>query len=1127
MPVDNIAINIKAAYDGGRAITRADDDLEGLARTTVSANKELRALQKTSGDIKGFKRLEQEAAASGLALAEAGRKVDSLKTAMDRAGTGAGRMAKEYKAAQADVTRLTKTHDRHNQALDKQSQRLKKAGVDTANLAAHEKRLAGELAKATRNVEAQSRALKKQKDLAAEVANTSNRMARALSQAANISFVAGAASAVGRTLLGPLNQVIEATRRQEAAEKQLEVAIKSTGGAAGLSADQLKAMAAEMQGLTTFGDEAVMEMQSLLLTFTEIKGPVFKQATQAILDMATRLGTDLKGASIQVGKALNDPIKGVSALAKAGIQFTASQKGMIDALVKTGDTAAAQGIILKELEVQFGGSAAAAANTFGGALDQLGNTFGDLFEAKGGLSSATEALQRLTTSLADPRVTGAINTLSSQLIGLVGDAAAAAQEFTAWAGENGELIATIGGITVKMGALATVLGPVLLGFAALRGSVGLLLGGLRHIGTGLAAANLALAGAATNTKALAGATELAGARIRVLSGLVRATPWALFAAGAIGAASAVADYVEETSRAEQNAQVLAASTAAWIAQIDRIDATLPKLEQYANITRRSAEQVAALGDTERQRYAAGLTGLAEYLTALRGRAALEQSMVGEQIKAAEVAGASAQALTALRERYTEISATLTGVNERLATARLAQADLATSATAAAQQVSAAALAMVTGFEALRVKGVETGKALTDIGAALDLSDMTTIGTWVEGMRLLQEQGQITDAELRAGVSATLQKLSAEDLQAFQIQAVAAFGETAESAEQLALVLDGTLSASLKLLGIEADDSGQQAAIAFATLADNATASATQIEQGLTATLRKINSETDLETVRLALEGLGSQGEISGRRMTAALAAVEQKTRELAATLTGELADAFARMGIKSRDELTAIAKQAEQDLGLIRDSGLATSAELAKAAGQYLDAERAAHDGVLPMVLEVTRAKEDLARAAVAAGDAGEDAGRRIADGMREASTEASRAAGAIQTTADASRDLERGAVSGSAGSGYRDQVAAGGDAQALADFDRQVSHIADLPRSLERTLDIYQSITDDVLRAAARRAAATGQTATQTATATAATGRTAFITFRDRGATGQVTVIGDTDQFLASIERAATTVSG
>jgi hypothetical protein len=185
---------------------------------------------------------------------------------------------------------------------------------------------------------------------------------------------------LGLGMAASLYAFVRNTSEAQKVQAQLGAALRSTGGAAGQTIEGLNAHAAALQKVTTFGDEAINTAQGVLLTFTQIRGPQFTRATEAVLDMAQALGMDLQGASIQVGKALNDPILGVTALGRAGVQFSVAQKAMIKEMVETNRLAEAQGVILKELETQFGGSAAAARNTLGGAIAALKNVIGDLFE---------------------------------------------------------------------------------------------------------------------------------------------------------------------------------------------------------------------------------------------------------------------------------------------------------------------------------------------------------------------------------------------------------------------------------------------------------------------------------------------------------------------------------------------------------------------------------------------------------------------------------------------------------------------------------------------------------------------------------------------------------------------------
>lgn len=225
----------------------------------------------------------------------------------------------------------------------------------------------------------------------------------------------GAAAVAAAAVL--TRKIIDNTIAQQNAVAQLNAALKSTQNAAGLTSEELQNMAAQLQGVTTYGDETIITMQSVLLTFTKIGRETFPQATAAILDMSTRLGTDLKSSAIQVGKALNDPIQGITALSRVGVSFTEDQKNLIKSLAESGRMAEAQTLILKELETEFGGSAKAARQTLGGALESLSNTFGDLLEADdAGVNGFINAIEELNKSINDPSFKEGFSTLVNGLI---------------------------------------------------------------------------------------------------------------------------------------------------------------------------------------------------------------------------------------------------------------------------------------------------------------------------------------------------------------------------------------------------------------------------------------------------------------------------------------------------------------------------------------------------------------------------------------------------------------------------------------------------------------------------------------------------------------------------------------
>lgn len=177
-----------------------------------------------------------------------------------------------------------------------------------------------------------------------------------------------------------VGNIIDGMNAMEDQVAQTNAVIKSTGGISGMTADELIGLADAFEDTTKFAAEQTLEAENLLLTFTNIGEEVFPQATETLLDMATAMGTDAKSGAIQLGKALNDPSEGISALTRVGVTFTEEQKNLIKSLQDSGDMAGAQTVILQELQKEFGGSAKAAGQTLSGQLAILNNAFGEASE---------------------------------------------------------------------------------------------------------------------------------------------------------------------------------------------------------------------------------------------------------------------------------------------------------------------------------------------------------------------------------------------------------------------------------------------------------------------------------------------------------------------------------------------------------------------------------------------------------------------------------------------------------------------------------------------------------------------------------------------------------------------------
>lgn len=160
--------------------------------------------------------------------------------------------------------------------------------------------------------------------------------------------------------------------------------IKSTGNVANISVKGVQGLAASLERMSGVDEELIINAENVLATFTRVRNEtgkgndIFNRATGAILDMSTALGVDMQSATIQVGKALNDPIKGLTALRRVGVSFTDKQKELITRMVESGDIMGAQKVILKELAVEFGGAAKAAGDTFTGKIARAKDALFDM-----------------------------------------------------------------------------------------------------------------------------------------------------------------------------------------------------------------------------------------------------------------------------------------------------------------------------------------------------------------------------------------------------------------------------------------------------------------------------------------------------------------------------------------------------------------------------------------------------------------------------------------------------------------------------------------------------------------------------------------------------------------------------
>ncbi len=238
---------------------------------------------------------------------------------------------------------------------------------------------------------------------------------------------------------GAIGEGIQGALTLEKAQAQTAAVIASTGGAAKVSAVQVRDLANALEDVTTVDDKTIQQGENLLLTFTAIGKDIFPQVTKAAVDMAVALNkgdaatADIDASSIRLGKALQDPLKGLTALQRVGVN-TSLLKPQIEALfsltkeevkhwqalkksgkaaqdkyladLKVVKTQKAQKLILAELEKEFGKAGAAAGTGFAADINRANDAIEDakISIAQGLMPALGEVARELAKTFRDPKV---------------------------------------------------------------------------------------------------------------------------------------------------------------------------------------------------------------------------------------------------------------------------------------------------------------------------------------------------------------------------------------------------------------------------------------------------------------------------------------------------------------------------------------------------------------------------------------------------------------------------------------------------------------------------------------------------------------------------------------------------
>jgi hypothetical protein len=467
-----------ASFVAAELIARLSADVtrftSGMSRASDTARRTSQALEETTQDVRTLDRV----------AADAGSDIARNLGRVDQADDDLRRLGRSLDALERDL-------------LDVETGRFERE-MDAAGDAAK---------RAERRISSASRA--------------SGGMSTAFVSTGKAIGVGIAAAAAGAAFFG--KSAIDAATESYKMSRQTEAVIRATGGAANVTAAQVDKFADALGNKIGVDDEAIKKSMNILLTFKQVRNEtgkgndIFNRATRSMMDLANIFGSS-DAAAKMLGKALSDPIKGVTALQRAGVNFSASQREQIKTLVESGQTLEAQKLILAEVESQVGGTAEATAT----AGDRLKKTFGDFQETVGEkLRLAFEKVAGFLVEKFIPAATDLYNTvmpelrkafekaretlapLARELADRLGPAIEKVGKF---ARENKEVVATFFGVLAAGGVIAAVV--------ALAAALAALFNPVTLVIVGIAALAAAIVYAYNNFERFREIVDMVGAYLR-------------------------------------------------------------------------------------------------------------------------------------------------------------------------------------------------------------------------------------------------------------------------------------------------------------------------------------------------------------------------------------------------------------------------------------------------------------------------------------------------------------------------------------------------------------------------------------------------------------------------------------
>lgn len=990
----SLALRIKAAVDGLASIGALIDEIKQLGGDSEAAGKmaghlgqELDDLAKQQQLIDDFATLKREVTATGDALEASRAKTADLARQFNAAEAPSKTLTNEFARARTETRQLADQEERQRLALQQLRGELSAAGLGSQKLALSQAQVRQAVTETEGRMTALKQRLTETRDQAArkfqdptpdmkrgaqDTEKSVNSLGEALKNTAR-NIAAWAAAALGlNAIRSGLQSIIDVGAKFETLQVRLDSLMGSLEGGQ-QAVDWIK----------NFAKTTPLQLDQVTEAFARLKTyglDPMDGTLQALVDANAKMGGSqelLERIILAVGQAwTKQKLEGqeVMQLNEAGIPVWDLLSKALGKSVIELQNLSQQGrigreeirLLIEEIGKSSTGAAAAQMATWNGLISNLKDSWMfflnniaqsgalDYFkqQIQSVLDKTTEmardgSLQRYAKQTADAIVgfARAIKSTISLLIDFKDAILLAAQAFVA---------IKIANLTLDIIKFADKVIPAFAGAGtAAEGAAGMV--GLFGRILRLLPRNFAVAIAIIGGDLAVKAAEWLGETLAKLSPAGRA------------AEQALQRLQEQATRNAAAAQQAAAAH-----------------QQFADVQIKSASEIARMTDAERVAYAAALKGAEQYQIAVLA-AARNQEILGQ--KTGEAQGKAIDALKAIRAATQEIDA---------AAKKAAQSVV--------DNLGKAVNALIQDFERAKQGGKSVAEAIADMfGKDFATNSLTAIRNMGDALAELERRGVLTAAQVRDAWSTALKDKPLADVAAFQAKATAAFGDTADKAQQLAGALDASLAVSLGKLGLNFDElkTGIDDNVrAFENLANNGAASAEMLRAAFAKALDSASTRQEVELLRQLIVQLGKDGTFSLQQVTLATEELNAKLNDVTRQMS-PLEEAFKQLGITSQKALEDSAAKAQAAFEIIRANGTTTAQEVQAAFTAYAQKAIAANNGVASAELRGYAGALGLSDALTAAGSAGQTAGDKISNAMDGATA-------SLRNAAQAADDLKR-----------------------------------------------------------------------------------------------------------------------